>query len=120
MRQLAKATAANRANPDDLDTYAALADVPQTRVAGAILITDGQVHDAPSPQALSLHAPLQVLVAGGRGERDRNFRLDAQDGRRFVLKFANPAEDASYRAMQIAAEICVYTNASLIFRRHAA
>ena len=29
---------------------AALADVPQGRVAGAILITDGQVHDAPPPQ----------------------------------------------------------------------
>src|SRR3954468_5021091 len=48
---------------------AALADVPQGRVAGAILITDGEVHDAPSPEALNLHAPLQVLVAGARGER---------------------------------------------------
>src|SRR3954467_7642437 len=35
---------------------AALADVPQSRVAGAILITDGQVHDVPSPEASSLHA----------------------------------------------------------------
>jgi len=54
---------------------AALADVPEGRVAGAILITDGQVHDAPSPEALNLHAPLQVLVAGARGERDRKLTV---------------------------------------------
>lgn len=29
------------------------------------------------------------------GERDQNFRLEARDGRRFVLKIANAAEDAS-------------------------
>jgi len=62
---------------------AALADVPQTRVAGAILITDGQVHDAPSPQAMSLHAPLQVLVAGSRGERDR--KLSVLNAARFAI-----------------------------------
>ncbi|MBG6119779.1 MULTISPECIES: phosphotransferase [unclassified Sphingobium] len=26
------------------------------------------------------------------GERDRNFRMDGQDGRKFLLKFSNPAE----------------------------
>lgn len=62
---------------------AALADVPQTRVAGAILITDGQVHDAPSPQAMQLHAPLQVLVAGSRGERDR--KLSVLNAARFAI-----------------------------------
>lgn len=34
------------------------------------------------------------------GERDANFRLRAEDGRQFVLKFANPAEDARFRDMQ--------------------
>ena len=62
---------------------AALADVPPGRVAGAILITDGQVHDAPSPDALSLHAPLQVLVAGSRGERDR--KLTVLNAARFAI-----------------------------------
>src|SRR5689334_14896607 len=62
---------------------AALADVPQSRVAGAILITDGEVHDAPSPEALSLHAPLQVLVAGSRGERDR--KLTVLNAARFAI-----------------------------------
>ena len=59
----------------------ALADVPQGRVAGAILITDGQVHDAPPPG--SLHAPLQVLVAGSRGERDR--KLTVLNAARFAI-----------------------------------
>ncbi|HEY0265705.1 MAG TPA: hypothetical protein VGC16_03075 [Rhizomicrobium sp.] len=62
---------------------AALADVAPNRVAGAILITDGEVHDAPSPQTLSLKAPLQVLVAGGRGERDR--KLSVQTASRFAI-----------------------------------
>src|SRR6187549_535726 len=62
---------------------AALADVPQSRVAGAILITDGQVHDAPSPEAMSLRAPLQVLVAGSRGERDR--KLTVLNAARFAI-----------------------------------
>src|SRR5471032_2300952 len=62
---------------------AALADVPQGRVAGAILITDGQVHDAPPPGTFSLHAPLQVLVAGSRGERDR--KLTVENAARFAI-----------------------------------
>jgi hypothetical protein len=62
---------------------AALADVPQSRVAGAILITDGQVHDAPSPETMTLHAPLQVLVAGTKGERDR--KLTVQSAARFAI-----------------------------------
>jgi hypothetical protein len=61
---------------------AALADVPQGRVAGAILITDGQVHDAPAPESISLKAPLQVLVAGSRGERDR--KLTVANAARFA------------------------------------
>ena len=37
------------------------------------------------------------------GERDRNFRLRANDGCEFVLKFANAAEDQTVSDMQIAA-----------------
>ena len=62
---------------------AALADVPQGRVAGAILITDGEVHDAPPADSFSLHAPLQVLVAGSRGERDR--KLTVLNASRFAI-----------------------------------
>ena len=62
---------------------AALADVPQGRIAGAILITDGQVHDAPSPENISLKATLQVLVAGGRSEKDR--KLTVLNAARFAI-----------------------------------
>jgi hypothetical protein len=50
-----------------------LADVPPERVAGAILITDGEVHDAPAK--LSMRAPLQALIAGKKDERDRKLTI---------------------------------------------
>ncbi len=59
----------------------ALADVPPSRIAGAIMITDGEVHDAPA--ALAMHAPLQVLIAGKRGERDR--KLTVLNAERFAI-----------------------------------
>ena len=59
----------------------ALADVPPSRIAGAIMITDGQVHDA--PQAMPFKAPLQVLIAGGHGERDR--KLTVLNAERFAI-----------------------------------
>jgi hypothetical protein len=61
-----------------------LADVPRRRVAGAIVITDGQVHDAPEDTArLPLDAPLHVLLTGQRGEGDR--RLIVEQAPRFGL-----------------------------------
>ena len=46
------------------------------RVAGAILVTDGVVHDIPADAAaLGFKAPLQVLVTGHAGERDRRVEL---------------------------------------------
>ena len=62
---------------------AAIADVPPNRVAGAILITDGQVHDAPAPDRMTLKAPLQVLVAGARNEKDR--KLTVLNAARFAI-----------------------------------
>ncbi|RYC33362.1 hypothetical protein D3273_02485 [Lichenibacterium minor] len=53
-----------------------LADVPPERVAGAILVTDGVVHDIPADAgALGFKAPLHVLVTGHAGERDRRVEL---------------------------------------------
>src|SRR5207342_153958 len=50
----------------------ALADVPPEQVAGAILLSDGRVHDAPTDaSALGFAAPVHALVTGHRGERDR-------------------------------------------------
>jgi len=47
----------------------ALAEEPPGRLAGAVLITDGQVHDLPATPALS--APLHVLLTGREGDWDR-------------------------------------------------
>ncbi|KZE27451.1 hypothetical protein IMF23_19700 [Chelatococcus daeguensis] len=53
-----------------------LADVPSERVAGALLVTDGVVHDIPGSTALlGFNAPLHALVTGHEGERDRRIAL---------------------------------------------
>ncbi|WP_406854498.1 hypothetical protein ABEG18_18365 [Alsobacter sp. KACC 23698] len=53
-----------------------LSDVPPDRVAGAIMVTDGVVHDIPEQAAaLGLKAPLHALVTGHPGERDRRIAL---------------------------------------------
>ena len=55
---------------------ATLADVPPDRVAGAIFITDGRVHDVPTDaSSLGFAAPVHALVTGRQGERDRRVVL---------------------------------------------
>src|SRR5882672_3503465 len=55
---------------------AALADVPPDRVAGAVFITDGRVHDVPADAAqLGFSAPVHALITGRPGERDRRIQL---------------------------------------------
>jgi hypothetical protein len=48
---------------------AALAEEPRARIAGAVLLTDGQVHDM--PLAPRLPAPLHVLLTGKQADWDR-------------------------------------------------
>jgi len=60
-----------------------LADVPRQRVAGAIMITDGEIHDMPPPTQLGLDAPLHVLLTGQPNEADR--RLVVKDAPSFGL-----------------------------------
>lgn len=52
-----------------------LRDVPPSRVAGTILLTDGQVHDVPA-NASGLSGPLHALITGKPGERDRRIRFE--------------------------------------------
>ena len=53
-----------------------LADVPPDRVAGAIMITDGRVHDVPEEaSALGFAAPLHALITGHANEVDRRVVL---------------------------------------------
>src|SRR3954470_386534 len=55
---------------------AALADVPPDRVAGALFITDGRVHDVPAEAAqLGFSAPVHALITGRPNERDRRIQL---------------------------------------------
>jgi len=50
----------------------ALADVPPDRVAGAIMITDGRIHDVPADTTgLGFSAPVHGLITGRATERDR-------------------------------------------------
>jgi hypothetical protein len=52
----------------------AFRDVPPSRIAGAIMVTDGQVHDV--PQANAFTAPLHALITGDEGESDRRIRFE--------------------------------------------
>jgi hypothetical protein len=57
---------------------AALSDVPADRVAGAVMITDGRVHDVPADAgALGFAAPVHALITGSKNERDRRVALIA-------------------------------------------
>ncbi|WP_336057008.1 hypothetical protein [Nitratireductor sp. CH_MIT9313-5] len=52
-----------------------LRDVPPSRVAGSIMITDGQVHDVPE-NASGLSGPLHALITGEEDEKDRRIRFE--------------------------------------------
>ena len=66
------------------DVQRALASVPQNRIGGTFLITDGQVHDAPAEGVKSLvPGPIHTLLTGSPTERDR--RLVIENAPRFGL-----------------------------------
>ncbi|MEK9662705.1 MAG: hypothetical protein VW644_13415, partial [Alphaproteobacteria bacterium] len=76
---------ADRAPADGTRLFAALqralAEVPRQRLAGAVLITDGQIHDAPDdPATLALGAPLHTLLSGERTEGDRRLTIVQSPG----------------------------------------
>uniref|UniRef100_UPI003BAC4C38 hypothetical protein n=1 Tax=Stappia sp. TaxID=1870903 RepID=UPI003BAC4C38 len=54
-----------------------LSDVPPERIGGALLLTDGQVHDIPERAAdLGFTAPLHALITGRPDETDRRLAID--------------------------------------------
>lgn len=69
-----------------------LRDVPPSRIAGSIMVTDGQVHDVPSAQPNG-SAPLHVLITGEDNEFDR--RIFFERSPRFGI--INRPLDFSYR-----------------------
>jgi hypothetical protein len=58
------------------DLNKALADTPPDRLAGVILLTDGEVHDVPkSAAALGFDAPVHALLTGAPDEFDRRIEI---------------------------------------------
>ncbi len=54
-----------------------LAEVDRSRLAGVVIVSDGQVHDVPaSLERLGVDAPVHVLLTGEPGERDRRLVVD--------------------------------------------
>ncbi|MGF7009128.1 hypothetical protein [Aminobacter sp. BE322] len=53
----------------------AFRDVPPSRIGGAVMVTDGQVHDVPGAPAIG--APLHGLITGEEHERDRRIRFES-------------------------------------------
>ena len=75
----------------------AFRDVPPSRVGGAVMITDGQVHDVPSEMS-GMRAPLHALITGDEDERDRRIRFELAPrfgivGRPIDLSFRVVASD---------------------------
>ena len=58
----------------------ALEGLPRERLAGAVVITDGQVHDVPPPQERHLAMPFHVLLTGAPDELDRALRIEHAPG----------------------------------------
>jgi hypothetical protein len=53
-----------------------LSDIPAERIGGALLVTDGQVHDVPAQAAaIGFQAPVHALITGRSTDRDRRVVL---------------------------------------------
>ena len=58
------------------DLAKGLVDVPPDRLAGVIMLTDGNVHDIPgNAAALGFDAPVHALITGKPGEFDRKLEV---------------------------------------------
>lgn len=83
---------------------AAVAREPQARLAGAILISDGQVHDVAG--APPLPAPLQVLLTGRKPDWDRRLTITSAPafaimGEKTTLKFRVEDQGAAPASGQV-------------------
>jgi len=57
---------------------AMVADIPPDRVAGAIVITDGQIQDAPKNlDKYNFKAPMNFLLSGKKEEKDRRLIIES-------------------------------------------
>jgi len=66
------------------DLNRALADIPAERLAGVVMLTDGQIHDVPTEvKKLGFDAPVHALIVGTPDEFDN--RLEVVSAPRFGL-----------------------------------
>ncbi len=87
-----------------------LADIPRERFAGALMITDGRVHDAPDGiEQLGFDAPLHAILTGRRDAGDRRLTVVQDPGFgivgqevRLVIRVDEPA---AVRARQAQVEV---------------
>ncbi len=66
------------------DLAKVLSDIPPDRLAGVVLLTDGQIHDIPTDAAeLGVDSPVHAIITGRKDEFDR--RLEVLRAPRFGL-----------------------------------
>ncbi|WP_233355967.1 DUF7408 domain-containing protein [Henriciella aquimarina] len=78
-----------------------MADVPRDRIAGAVIVTDGQVHDVPEDLAqLTGLGPIHALITGDPDSGDRRISLVQSpdfgivgEQARFVVRVDDPVAD---------------------------
>ncbi|MFI4998847.1 MAG: hypothetical protein ACHQK9_03110 [Reyranellales bacterium] len=91
----------------------ALVEVPPERLAGVILLTDGQVHDVPAALPPELGgAPLHALIAGKKNEKDRLIVVEQSPrfgvvGRQVTAKFRieDPAGGSAPVTLSVGGEV---------------
>ena len=91
----------------------ALVEVPPERLAGVVLLTDGQVHDVPAGLPPELGgAPLHALIAGKKNERDRLIVIEQSPrfgvvGREVTTKFRieDPAGGTAPVTLSVGGEV---------------
>jgi hypothetical protein len=91
----------------------ALVEVPPERLAGVVLLTDGQVHDVPAGLPPELGgAPVHALIAGRKNERDRLIVIEQSPrfgvvGRQVTAKFRieDPAGGTAPVTLSVGGEV---------------
>ena len=54
-----------------------LAEIDRSRLAGVLILSDGQIHDVPPDlEGLGIDAPLHLLLTGQRDEQDRRLLVE--------------------------------------------
>ncbi|MBL8790596.1 MAG: hypothetical protein JNM45_08860 [Rhizobiales bacterium] len=86
--RVGRTVSGNTPDTDGTRVFAALsritADIPPDRYAGAIIISDGQIHDVPgAADAGKLKGPIHTLVSGSKAEIDR--RVVIEQAPRFAI-----------------------------------